>query len=279
MLTPNHIEIITRYTEDLFDVLTENFNQCKEEIKISPVHDCRVSLRRLMALIDMLASLHFDEKKALAVDKKSLKRLQKRFSPIRDIHVSEKYISENMASLCDSKSYLEWLNSQKITIEETLKNDLNDVNFSDYLRVKNNLIHLLTKKTAGLSLTKSLFSTLDDIFLETIEKLEKLNLSNLDTFHSVRISLKGFRYTLEILNILDSGYKSSLDDLKQLQDYLGEIQDLTVLNNALVNCSTDLKNAFEYTCMLDFINERSSFLINSFYSQRYEVLKLWEIKI
>lgn len=279
MLIPDHIEIITRYTEDLFDVLTENFNQSKEDINMSSVHDSRVSLRRLMALIDVLTSLHPNTKKVLAADKKSLKKLQKRFGATRDIHVSEKYIRDNIASLCDVKSYLEWLASETIIIEETLTNDLKKIKFSDYLKVKDNMTQISLKIASDVSLPKVLFDTLDGVFLETIEKIEKLELSNLETFHSVRISLKGFRYTLEILNIFDNSYKSSLNDLKELQDYLGEIQDLTVLKNMLVSCSKDLKNEFEYTCMLDFINERSSFLINSFYSRRYEVLKLWEIKI
>lgn len=279
MLTPNHIDFITRYTEDLFDMLVQNYNQCKEKINMSAVHDCRVSLRRLMALIDVLSHIHTNEKSSLAIDKKVLKKFQKRFGPTRDLHVSEKYITDNIASLCDVKSYLEWLDSETIIIEETLANDLNKIKFSDYLKVKDNMTKLTLRTASDVSLPNVLFAILDDIFLVTIEKIEKLDLNSLETFHSVRISLKGFRYTLEIVNLMDNTYKTSLDDLKQFQDYLGEIQDMTVLENALMNCPPDLKNEFEYDCMLDFINKRVSFLANSFYSQRYEVLKLWEIKI
>ena len=279
MLIPDHIEFITRYTEDLFDILIENLDQCKEEIKVTPVHDCRVTLRRLMALIDVLSHLYPDEKKALSKDKKALKKLQKSFSPVRDIHVLEKYISDNIASLCDSKSYLEWLAKEAISFEETLINDLRKINFSEYLEIKDKMIQLSLGKVPGVSLPKSLFAILDDVFLVTIEKIEKLNVNSIESFHSVRISLKGFRYTLEILSVLDRAYKSSLDDLKKLQDNLGEIQDLTVFRSALMNCSDDLKNEFDFNCMQGFVNERLSFLTNSFYSRRYDVLKLWEIKI
>ncbi|MDP3387622.1 MAG: CHAD domain-containing protein [Eubacteriales bacterium] len=279
MPTPDNIEFITRYTEDLFDALTENFNKCKDEANITSVHDCRVSLRRLMALIDVLSCLHPDEKKTLATSKKALKKLQKRFSPVRDIHVSEKYIIDNIASLCDSKSYLEWLASEADIIEEKLINDLNQAKFSKYSLIRDKMIRLFLGITSEAALTKTLYATLDDVFLEAIERLEKLDLNNIETFHSVRISLKRFRYTLEIVNLIDSAYKSSLDDLKRLQDYLGEIQDLTVLKNALMNCSPALKHEFEYDCMLGIMNERLSFLTNRFYTQRYEVLKLWEIKI
>ena len=279
MQISNHIELLTGYTDDLFDILIQNFNQCKEEINMPAVHDCRVSLRRLMALIDVLSRLHANEKRSLAIDKKVLKKLQKRFGPTRDIHVSGKYITDNIASLCDVKSYLGWLTSQTIIIEETLMNDLKKIKFPDYLKIKDHMTQLSLKPASDVSLPRVLFGAMDGIFLETVEKIEKLDLNELDTFHSVRISLKGFRYTLEILSIVDSAYKKSLNDLKYFQDYLGEIQDLTVLENALMNCLPDLKSEFGYDCMLDFINRRVSFLSNSFYSQRYEVLKLWEIKI
>lgn len=278
MLYPDHNDFITRYTENLFDELRENFNRCKEEINVTLVHDCRVSLRRLMALIEVLSSLHADEKKTLIKNRKALKKLQKRFSPTRDVHVLKKYISDNIVSLCDSNSFLEWLTSQTANTEETLMNDLKEIKFSDILRIKDNMFRLFLKNTSEISLTDSLFTILDDIFLETVEKIEKLDLGNLVTFHSVRISLKRFRYTLEILNQFDSAYQMSLFDLKNLQDYLGEIQDLSVLKHTLMNCSPDLKNEFEYDCMLDFINEKLTYLTNSFYNQRYEVLKLWEIK-
>jgi len=231
-----------------------------------------------MALIEVLSSLHADEKKTLIKNRKALKKLQKRFSPTRDVHVLKKYISDNIVSLCDSNSFLEWLTSQTANTEETLMNDLKKIKFSDILRIKDNMFRLFLKNTSEISLTDSLFTILDDIFLETVEKIEKLDLGNLVTFHSVRISLKRFRYTLEILNQFDSAYQMSLFDLKNLQDYLGEIQDLSVLKHTLMNCSPDLKNEFEYDCMLDFINEKLTYLTNSFYNQRYEVLKLWEIK-
>jgi CHAD domain-containing protein len=279
MATPDNIELMTRYTEDLFDVVIQNFNQCKEEVNMSSVHDCRVSLRRLMALIDVLSCIHVNEKKSLAIDRKVLKKFQKRFGHARDIHVSEKYITDNIASLCDVRSYLEWLARQTTIIEETLLNDLKKLKLSDYLKIKDNMTQLSLKIASDVSLPKILFNTLDGVFLETIEKIEKLDLHNIDTFHSVRISLKGFRYTLEILNTFDNAYKIALNDLKDLQDYLGEIQDLTVLKNALMDCLPDLKSEFGYDCMLGFINERVSFLSNSFYNQRYAVLKLWEIKI
>lgn len=246
---------------------------------MSSVHDSRVSLRRLMALIDVLTYLHPESKKVLAVDKKALKKLQKRFSATRDLHVSHKYITDNISSKCNTKEYLDFLVGEAAKVEEKLASKLNGIKFSSYLKIEDNMIRHCSQKSTTASLPKILYSTLDGVFLETIEKIEKLDLSYLTTFHSVRISLKGFRYILEILNLIDKNYKESLDDLKQFQDCLGEIQDLTVLNSSLANFNPDLKEKFDYDCMIDFIDERLSLLADRFYTQRYDVVKLWEIKI
>jgi CHAD domain-containing protein len=279
MQAHDDLDFLISYTKDLFTTLNENFNQCKVGINVSSVHDSRVSLRRLMALVDVLAYLHPDSKEVLAVDKKALKKLQKRFSATRDLHVSQKYITDNISSKCNTKEYLDFLTGEASKAEKKLANKLNGIKFSSYLKIEDSIIRHASRKPTAVSLPEILYSSLDGAFLITIEKIEKLDSSNLATFHSVRISLKGFRYILEILYLIDKNYKESLDDLKQFQDCLGEIQDLTVLKRSLRNCNPDLKKIFEYDCMIDFIDDRLSLLADRFYIQRYDVLKLWEIKI
>src|SRR5260370_2597824 len=72
--------------------------------------------------------------------------------------------------------------------------------------------------------------------LERFEKARELHAKALRTekpkpWHSLRIGLKRFRYTVE--SLLPEHYAIWSDDLKRLQDMLGEIHDLDVLTEVV----------------------------------------------
>ena len=79
--------------------------------------------------------------------------------------------------------------------------------------------------------------------LERYEEAHELHTRALQTekpkpWHALRIGLKRFRYTLE--NLLPDLYASWEDDLKQVQDLLGDLQDFSVLDALLKKASAGI---------------------------------------
>ena len=77
----------------------------------------------------------------------------------------------------------------------------------------------------------------ESLVLEIWESVRDLNRRaqrsrSLLAYHRLRVGLKKFRYAVE--NFLPSMYQGWAPDLKLLQDLLGEIHDLTVLDQMIV---------------------------------------------
>ena len=80
-------------------------------------------------------------------------------------------------------------------------------------------------------------ATCESLVLEILEEVQALNRraqrsGSPAAYHRLRVALKKFRYTVE--NFLPALYPVWESDLKALQDLLGEIHDLTVLDEVII---------------------------------------------
>ena len=226
-----------------------------------PVHDLRVALRRCRSLADGLKALDPDpDWKAM---KKAGKRLFQRLGALRDIHVMMEWVGKldpapagtgeanvepalmpalppsqpNIESIPDSsdpavKALLEILHRREQEERHEAQAALEEFDRKQWRQWSKSLPARSTRIRPGSALFKHLA-------LERWTQARELHNRALRNrsqvaFHSLRIGIKRFRYIVE--NFLPVEHKAWSNDLKQIQDLLGEVHDLDVLWSTALSC-------------------------------------------
>ncbi len=232
-----------------------------------PVHDLRVSLRRCRSLADGLMALDPDPNwKAM---KKAGKRLFQRLGDLRDVHVMMEWIEkleptrvgagDPSASLrAGSRALLPSAPLREASPNKSSTNPL-DPAAEALLKIltarereqkleahaaleefdRKQWRHWsksLPARAARVRLGSPLFKHLALERWTTARELHNRALRNRSqvAFHTLRIGLKRFRYIVE--NFLPAEHKAWSDDLKEMQDLLGEVHDLDVLWATAISC-------------------------------------------
>jgi CHAD domain-containing protein len=226
-----------------------------------PVHDLRVSLRRCRSLADGLMAL--DPAADWKAMKKAGKRLFQKLGALRDVHVMMEWVErlnpeETRSGVGDSPA---WPRSEPT----------NDLSYDDQQpppgdSVVHTLLGILRRRerdeqqeaqaalaefdrkqwrswSESLPARAARFRPGSALFkhlaLERWTEARELHNRALrnrsqTAFHSLRIGIKRFRYIVE--NFLPVEHKAWSNDLKKLQDLLGEVHDLDVLWSTVVSC-------------------------------------------
>jgi len=212
-----------------------------------PVHDLRVSLRRCRSLADGLMALDPDPNwKAM---KKAGKRLFQRLGELRDIHVMMEWVgklsgapnlageekapalnpheSNSVSGVDDpvARALLEILRRREQEQQREAQAALEEFDRKQWRHWSKSL----PARAARIRLGSALFKHLALERWTAARELHNRALRNRSqvALHSLRIGIKRFRYIVE--NFLPVEHKAWSNDLKEMQDLLGEVHDLDVL--------------------------------------------------
>jgi CHAD domain-containing protein/HD superfamily phosphodiesterase len=215
-----------------------------------PVHDLRVSLRRCRSLADGLMALDPDPNwKAM---KKAGKRLFQRLGALRDIQVMMEWIEKlgpvqahvdagdspallpsAAGSTSDSQvagdpaaqSLLQILTAREREQKLEAHTALEEFDRKQWRQWSKSLPARAARFRAGSPLFKHLalerFAAARELHNHALRNRSQV------AFHSLRIGLKRFRYIVE--NFLPAEHNAWGNELKEIQDWLGEVHDLDVL--------------------------------------------------
>lgn len=226
-----------------------------------PVHHLRVALRRCRSLADGLMALDPDpDWKAM---KKAGKRLFQRLGALRDVHVMMEWVEklsvarplspalpkseqnpgevDNAAATGNlnyaprdpvAQSLLEILRRRELEQQHEAQAALEEFDRKQWRQWSKSLPARATRIRLGSALFKHLalerWTEARDLHNHALRNRSQI------AFHSLRIGIKRFRYIVE--NFLPVEHKAWSNDLKEIQDLLGEVHDLDVLWSTAVSC-------------------------------------------
>jgi CHAD domain-containing protein len=189
-----------------------------------PVHDLRIALRRCRSLANGL--MVFDTDPAWKKMKKAGKQLFQSLGDLRDTHVLrdwvEKLAPEGDPAAQALKEFLVHREQELQILAAVALSELDRGKWSAWMRE-------LPSRAARIPLDSPVLTHLALERWHQACALHRRALRNRTkvAFHDLRIGIKRFRYTVE--NFLPSLHQLWSEDLKELQDALGDVHDLDVL--------------------------------------------------
>lgn len=189
-----------------------------------PVHDLRVALRRCRSMSDGLMAM--DPDPAWKRMKKAGKNLFSRLGDLRNVQIMQEWVPKlGPAEDPVSAALLQFTAVREVEFKRESGLALAAFDRNQWRKWSRELPRRAARTRTGSAIFKHLA-------LERWTEAYALHRRALRSpsqiaWHSLRIGLKRFRYIVE--NFLPAQHEAWIDDLKALQDLLGEIHDLDVL--------------------------------------------------
>ena len=207
---------------------------------VEELHDMRVATRRMRSAFDIFGPA-FDGK-AMKRHLNGLRTIGRVLGQVRDMDVIlENAITYQMKMKENARPGLEpLLNSWNVLIDGHRKKMIKHLqseayrnikeNFNIFLQVSENVKHFDSQNSGAMSRVRDTVPVLVYSRYAAVKAYEfNLPTASVTQLHALRIEFKKFRYTLEYFReILGEGVSQAINELKQLQDHLGELHDADV---------------------------------------------------
>lgn len=207
------------------------------------VHDMRVATRRMRSILGMFSD-HFDDK-AIAAYAEGLRQTAKTLGKVRDLDVMiadlEAYAADEAEIAEPIAGIIKTLDKQR---EKARANLVKWLDSKEYKKFVKSYVKFLTEPGKGaLALetatephqVRHVAPVMIQEALAAVRAYEVvLEDAEYDTLHDLRIAFKRLRYTVDsFTDVLGSGAKGFIDQVKDMQDYLGRMNDVVVASEAL----------------------------------------------
>jgi CHAD domain-containing protein len=209
----------------------------RQQISEESIHDLRVAVRRLLAMLSMLRTV--DAHAPIQKVRRLLKSQLDELDELRDAQVmllETAHMLENIPQLAPIQIYefQNYLEKREKDFIQTAQKDLSASRPSDLESRFEKLRAVAEDHVADELLLDKILQAVDAAYAKTAHALENVDANDIDTIHRVRIAFKNFRYMIETVRPFLNDYPEGLlESMHGYQDAMGSVHDITVFLDRL----------------------------------------------
>ena len=241
--------------------------RCQDAFSETSVHDLRIETRRVLAMLDLMRALHFQD--SLKKTRKIFKKRLDAFDELRDTQVQLLLLKPLRRDFPEAREYDPLLRRREKRIIGELRHEIKRMKLVRLERRLKALEKQLRESAAAKSpeRTKALaFAALRETFDRVTVLRQRVRRRNTETIHRMRVAFKRFRYVSEWLQPLFPGLTvKQLGQMQAYQGLMGDIQDMEVLIAAVKQAvQLALLPAYDVRHLLGKLMRRRRMLIDAF---------------
>lgn len=256
--------------DELWCKYRKRLNTCRQDVSEDNVHELRISTRRLLALIELLRTLH--PQATLGKLRKTLKHQLDGFDELRDTQVMLLEIANGMLALPDLAPFLSYLQQREQQLFQETGPHIASLRQGRLRRKIQKAGRRIKTHSSKTDLNTAVLNAIDKVYATALQRYLAITVDDLASIHHLRIPLKKLRYLLASVPAMVPDLPEN--HLRNLQDYLtrmGDIQNSAVLLRALELFFVDgVPEEIQ-----QYYRKQQRALIDEFIEHRGEIFGLW----
>ena len=278
-----HVEALDIYLHQAFRKqwgrYRKAFKRCEDDFSENCVHQLRVEIRRMLALVTLFHALWWDER--LAEIERRLKRLFKRFSRLRDTHVQLMFVQEAQERFPELARFHKMLAKLELCLTRGLGKSVSRFPLKRLRKLVQGVEQTCRKRRKTFSSHRNDWSRLlrhiEETFTYVTQLRDRIDPQDGATIHRVRVAFKKFRYLVELLRPLIPGVAPhQIEAMHEHQSMMGEIQDVETLQSAFDDFVSQKKSRLgKHLHFRDYLRKRRAALVRTYLRHANRLDSFW----
>jgi CHAD domain-containing protein len=262
-------------------IFRAELRRCQKKYSEEAVHDLRVATRRLLSMLDLVASIHPEA--SVRQTRRSLKRQLDMLGPLRDVQVQLLAIDKLLPSFPELREFYDFLMKRERNLKRRLGMELKRVKTGKMKRriavAVRQIEALLDTPIVQQEKRAAANQAIELAFNRVVERKQAIVATDSASIHRMRVAFKKFRYMVESLAPLHGHTPSKqLKAMNAFQGSMGDIQDAEVLVTSVQTFARQLGMESEASLAraLEELSRRRTDLIETFLGSVDTLFTFWK---